>query len=117
MKKIYHFNYDYGVAEITIVVNTDILTEEPARAILDFYGWHYNKETDCIGEVIKKCAMDIITAGVRYGNDLTAIKKHLKENNELALLGDKSGITAIAFEPFQFDEMRLELEKIETMEN
>ena len=116
MKKIYHFNYDYGVAEVTIAVDTDILTEEPACAILDFYGWYYDKETNRIGEVVKMCAMEVIRAGVRCGNDLIAIKEYVKENSELDLLGDKSGIKVIAFEPFQFDEVRLELEEIETVE-
>ena len=116
MKKIYHFNYDYDVAEVTIAVDTDILTEESARAILDFYDWYYDKDTDRIGEVVKMYAMEVIRAGVRYGNDLTAIKEYVKENNELDLLGDKSGIKVIAFEPFQFDEVRLELEEIETVE-
>ena len=129
MKKIYHFNYDYDVAEVTIAVDTNILTETFACAILDFYGRYYDEKTDCIGEVIKMCAMEVIMAGVQYGNDLSAIKEYVKESNGLDLLGAKSGIQVIDFKPFQFDEkcleleeiqfdeMRLELKEIETMEN
>lgn len=116
MKKTYHFNYDYGMAEITIEVDTKILTKERAIAVLDFYGRYYDKETDCIGEVAEMCAMDVIKTGVLYDDDLPAIKEYIKENNELDLLGDKSGIKIINFKPFRFDEMRLDCQKVETTE-
>ncbi|UTC62572.1 hypothetical protein E4O05_01260 [Treponema sp. OMZ 787] len=113
MIKTYFFDYDYGMAKVTIAVDTDVLTKEPASAILDFYGWYCDSDTGAISEAVRMCAMDVIKAGVIFGNDLSKIKKFIKENNKLDLFGDKSGIKIIDFKPFQFDPDILELEDIE----
>lgn len=116
MIKQYYLNYDCGMAKIKIEVDTNILTTEAAKEILDFYGVFCLRDSWAIRAVVKMCAMDVIKAGVLFGNNLPAIKKYIKENNEIDLLGDKSGIKIINFKPFQFDEMRLELEDIEIEE-
>ncbi|MGI5090859.1 hypothetical protein [Treponema sp. OMZ 805] len=116
MIKTYHFNYDYGVAEVTIVVDTNIFTQELAEAILGADDWYLIGVTDPIDTVIENCAMDVIKAGVQFGDNLPAIKEYIQENNELKFLGDKSGIKVIDFKPFQFDDTRLELEKVEVTE-
>ena len=116
MIKTYHFNYEYGEAEVTMTVDTNIFTQELAEAILGAYDWYLIGVTDPIDTVIENCAMDVIKAGVQFGDNLPAIKEYIQENNELKFLGDKSGIKVIDFKPFQFDDTRLELEKVEVTE-
>lgn len=114
MIKQYYLNYDCGMAKIKIEVDTNILTTEAAKEILDFYDIFCLRDSWAIRAVVKMCAMDVIKAGVLFGNNLPAIKKYIKENNELDLLDDKSGIKIIDFKPFQFEEVFLDIEDLDS---
>lgn len=106
--KTFKFNYNFYEAEAVFKVDTDVFTEEHAKATLEFFTWDYNKDNDPITEVLKKYAMEAIKVATTYSFNVNGVISDFKNKEGFANVDGSLGLTLISVNGYEFDDDKLD---------
>lgn len=112
MAKIkYDYDYNFLEASAVFTVDTDILTVENAKMMLEFFIWEYDKEGDIIEELMKKYAMQAIKVATAESFNTYGVKSWFEESEGFLALDGSQGIELISVTEYEFDDADLQLTK------
>ena len=106
--KTFKFNYDCHEAEAVFKVDTDVFTDEHAKATLEFFTWDYDKDNDPITEVLKKYAMEAIRVATKYSFNVRGVISDFKGKEGFASVDGSLGLTLVSVEGYEFDDDKLD---------
>jgi hypothetical protein len=106
--KTFKFNYDCHEAEAVFTVDTDVFTNEHAKATLEFFTWDYDEHNDPITEVLKKYAMEAIRVATRYSFSVHGVISDFKLKEGFASVDGSLGLTLVSVEGYEFDDDKLD---------
>ena len=106
--KTFNFNYDCYEAEVVFKVDTDVFTNEHAKATLDFFDWYYNGLDDPTSEVLKKYAMEVIRLATNYSFNVKGIISDFDNKEGFAKVDGSLGLTLLSVRGYEFDEGKLD---------
>ena len=108
MIKKYKFEYDYDI-EIMFQVNTDIFTEEHAKATLEFFTLNYDEDADHIDEVMRKYALEVVRISSFQYRGIEYIKSEFENLEGFGRIDGSNGITLVLLDSMELDENLLEM--------
>jgi hypothetical protein len=106
--KTFKFIYGCYEASANFKVDTDVFTNEHAKATLEFFTWDYDKDNDPITEVLKKYAMEAIRLATRYSFNIWGVISDFNNKEGFTKVDGSSGLTLMSVEGYDFDEENLE---------
>ena len=106
--KTFKFNYDHNEAEVVFKVDTDVFTNEHAKATLEFFIWDYDKHNDPITEVLKKYAIEAIRVATIYSFNVRGVISEFKDKEGFASVDGSLGLTLLSVEGYEFDDDKLD---------
>ncbi len=107
----YKFNYDHQ-AEVEFKVDTDKLTKDDAKLLLEFFIWDYDADADPIDEIMKKYAIACIKVQCSENLSLQGIKDDFENAEGFPNIDGSSGIEIVSISGYKFCESWLSM-KIE----
>ena len=112
MKIRYKFEYDLYRAECTILVNTELFTEDKAIDHLNFFRWEIapNMKTPIESAVIKHAFEAIVVASVNEWNAF-GVKEKFQSHEGYYKLDGTEGLLLEEIHHYEFDETELEFTK------
>jgi hypothetical protein len=63
MIKRFDFDYNYGDAFVSLLVDTEIFTDELAKSLLEFFTWRYDEDAPPVEEYMNKLALECLRVG------------------------------------------------------
>jgi hypothetical protein len=108
MIKKYKFQYDC-IYDIIFKVDLEIYTKELALATLEFFTWHWDKDSDPITEALKKIALVCLQFSADGWNEIGIIDQFIDLEGYPRLDGSY-GVTLVRIDNFEYDENNLSLE-------
>lgn len=106
--RTYEFDYQLGDASATIVIDTEIFTEEMAVSILEFFTWEWDRDADLITEAAKKYALEVIQVATEQRYNVRGVRQEFDSKEGFAPFGQKYGIQLKAVERYEFTDYALE---------
>ena len=106
--KTFKFNYDCHESEVVFKVDTDVFTNEHAKATLNFFTWDYDENNDPITEVLKKYAMEAIRVATSYSFNVRGVIADFKDKEGFANVDGSLGLTLISVDGYEFDDDKLD---------
>ncbi len=104
MIKQYNYDYNSGEAEVTFKVDTDVLTEENAKLMLEFFTWEYDKEANPVDELLKKYAIAAIEVATAENYNENGVKDWFEESEGYLPLDGSQGIELTYVSEYNFEE-------------
>ncbi|MGA6117170.1 hypothetical protein [Sphingobacterium anhuiense] len=108
--RTYEFDYLFGEASATIVIDTEIFTEERALEVLEFFVWDWDRNADPITEAAKKYALTAIRIATAEGYNTFGVKDEFNSMEGYYPFGQKYGIQLKEVEQLEFHDLRLDFE-------
>jgi len=106
--KTFKFNYDCYEAEAVFTVDTDVFTNDHARAILEFFTWDYDEYNDPITEILIKYAMEAIRVATHYSFNVSGVISDFKNKEGFVTVDGSLGLTLISVSGYEFNEDKLD---------
>jgi hypothetical protein len=103
MKKEYTFDYNSMEAEAIFEVDTEVFTDEHARATLEFFTWDYDEEADPIDEVMKKYAVEAIKFATAENYNEQGVISEFDSYEGFCKIDGSAGIELISVTAYRFD--------------
>lgn len=110
MKKRYSYNYNHYDATVSFEIDTEVFTEEIAKATLEFFTWDYDKENNPIDEVLKKYALQAIRVSTFNDFNEHGVISEFENMEGYCRLDGSNGIMLVEVTGYEFDENSLFLE-------
>ena len=110
MIKQYNYDYSTGDAQVIFLVDTEKLTEENAKLMLEFFTWDYNDLVSPIGELLKKYAITAIKVASAENYNEKGVKDWFEESEGFLALDGSQGIELTYVSKYTFEEDWLSLE-------
>lgn len=110
MKKTYDFNYDFHEATAKFEVDTEIFTDDMAKATLEFFCWDYDEEADPVDEVLKKYTIEAIREATDNNHNTYGVIQDFKRKEGFAPVDGSTGIKLLDVRLYEFDESKLTVE-------
>lgn len=107
----YEFDYLYGEAWCSFLVDTEKFTDKHANATLEFYDWFYDKDADPIDEVMKKYALRAIKFATYNGHNSQGVMSDFSETEGYGKVDGTTGVTLLGVAEYEFIESELEVTK------
>lgn len=101
MIKKYYFDYDHN-ASCTLVVDTEVFTEDFARELLDFFTWDYDEDENPIDEYMKKLAVKCISLATFENYTAYGVIQEFNELEGFPKLDGTSGIILTQVNDYEF---------------
>lgn len=108
-KREYKFIYDDSEAFANFKVDTEVFTENHAKATLEFFLWDYDEDSDPITEVLKKYALEVIKEATINNFNTPGVIFLFNNKEGFCKLDGSSGITLTCVKYYEFDEFKLEM--------
>lgn len=107
MLKTYSFDYNNGDASVSFIVDTEIFTEEMAKATLEFFSWDYDDDEPPIDEVMKKYAMQAIKIATFNDYNEFGVISEFEDLEGFARIDGSLGIKLTNVEKLDLDDFYL----------
>ena len=108
---IYDFKYNFHEAYATFRVDSEKLTEENAKLMLEFFIWDYDKDGNPIEELMKKYGMKAIEVATAESFNTYGVKEWFEESEGFLALDGSQGIELTNVTMYEFNEDLLTIEK------
>lgn len=109
MIKHYTFDYNMGEAEASFKVDTEVFTDETAKATLEFFTWTYDDEADPIDEVLKKYAIEAIREATFNTYNTKGVIESFKNKEGFSRIDGSNGIELMTVWGYEFYEGYLDM--------
>lgn len=109
MIKHYTFDYNMGEAEASFKVDTEVFTNETAKATLEFFSWNYDKDADPIDEVLKKYAIEAIREATFNTYVTKGVIQAFEKKEGFSRIDGSNGIELMTVWGYEFDERYLDV--------
>ncbi len=112
MIRVYNFNYDFFQASATIVVNTNLFSEDLALIELENMKCTFDRKANPIDELMKKYAIEVIKSSTFNNYDTNNVIKDFKRKEYFSEIDGSKGIKLTHVSPYSITEEYLAFELI-----